>query len=721
MQQPFTAAPHHDILVLLVQLALLLFTARVFGEIALRLGQPSVVGEILAGIVLGPSLLSSLIPSLGEWIVPHTPVQGYLLEAVSLLGAMFLLLITGLETDLNLIKHHARTAIGVSLGGVAVSFSTGFLVGYALPDDLLADPEKRLVFALFVATTMSITAIPVIAKVLIDLNLIRRDIGQTILAAGMSDDTIGWTLLSVVAGLASSGAVSLAGLAQSLGSVVLFLGVSFTVGLWLVRTTLRYTQNEITSRDKVLSLVVILMFAWGAFTQLLNIEAVLGAFVMGILFSQMRGLPEEVVHKLESIALGIFSPIFFAVAGLKVNLLSLLTPRLILVALIVIVVALIGKTVGTYLGARVIGGRDHWTALSYGAGLNARGAIGIIIATIGLSLGILTQEMFSIIVLMAIFTSIYAPTMLRIILKRVTPDEQELARLRQEELAKDSLIANIHRVLLPVRPRLVTENGQRLATQTIEARILERINSKTDVSLTLMTVATEAERAGSQEFLNQLGDLFTRQPLMKKVVVGKAAEDAILEEARRDYDLLVIGATQAQSNSEVLFTPIVDTLVRLAPCPTVLVHGYNVEDDWAPKRILVPSNGSLASQRAAEVAFALATTGDEIVTILRVVEENRSSYRLDSSGMLIARHLNVAHRTVEQIRKIGEMQGVETIAEVRVGDEPETTILNIARADEIDLIILGTSVSAGSERLYLGPRVERIVNNAPCPVIVVNS
>src|SRR5690606_25658936 len=123
-------------------------------------------------------------------------------------------------------------------------------------------------------------------------------------------------------------------------------------------------------------------FTWGALTQGLGLEAVLGAFIMGILFGQMPRLPDSVTHTLESIALGIFAPIFFAVAGLKVNLLNLLQPQLILIALAVIAVASLGKVVGTYLGARLIGRRDHWTALSFGAGLNARGAMEIIIATI---------------------------------------------------------------------------------------------------------------------------------------------------------------------------------------------------------------------------------------------------------------------------------------------------------------------------------------------------
>ena len=132
--ESFTAAPHHDVLVLIIQIAVLLSTARALGEIAQRLGQPAVIGEILAGIVLGPSLLSGFFPFINAWIVPQTEVQGYLLEVISLIGVMFLLLITGLETDLPLIRRHARTAIGTAAGGLIVPFATGLLLGLHLPD-----------------------------------------------------------------------------------------------------------------------------------------------------------------------------------------------------------------------------------------------------------------------------------------------------------------------------------------------------------------------------------------------------------------------------------------------------------------------------------------------------------------------------------------------------------------------------------------------------------
>jgi Kef-type K+ transport system membrane component KefB len=151
-----TAASHDEVLQLVVQIAVLLASARLLGELARRLGQPTVVGEILAGVILGPSLLSGLVPMIGDWIIPQTAVQGHLLEVVALIGVMFLLILTGLETDLDLIRRRARTALGVSAGGLTVTFASGLALGFAVPDSLLGDPTERTVFALFVATALAI-------------------------------------------------------------------------------------------------------------------------------------------------------------------------------------------------------------------------------------------------------------------------------------------------------------------------------------------------------------------------------------------------------------------------------------------------------------------------------------------------------------------------------------------------------------------------------------
>lgn len=716
----FTSASHHDVLVLVVQVAILLLVARALGEIAQRLKQPAVIGEILAGILLGPSLLAGFFPAIGEWVVPQTVTQGYLLEVVSLIGAMFLLLITGLETDIRLIKRHARTAIGVSWGGITITFATGFLLGQYLPDFLLADTNERLVFSLFVATAMSISAIPVIAKVLMDLNLMRRDIGQTIIAAGMSDDTTGWILLSIVAGLASGDVVTLGSVLQIVGSVLAFMILSFTVGRWFVKKALSFVQDEVHSNDRLLTLVVVLTFLWGAITQALHLEAVLGAFIMGILFGMMPRLPDEVHHKLESIALGIFAPIFFATAGLKVNVINLFDPTLLIITAVVIFIATTGKVVGTYFGARFIGKKDHWTSLSFGAGLNARGAMEIIIATIGLRLGILSQDMFSIIVVMAMATSLMAPSALKWVLSKVEMGEEEEERLKKEEMAAESIVAGIHRVLLPVRTR--KSKPDNISTQSIEAQILARLGKQNNLSVTLMTVTQKENKQECENYLNELGKLFENIDITKKVVTEVKPEKAILKEVEKDYDLLVLGATENSEGRRHLFSAFIDYVVRVAPCPVMIVQPDKNPDNWNPKRILVPTNGSAASNNAAQLAFSLAQESENCEVVgMKVLEDERNSgrpFRIDSPHNS---QQKVAEEIVKALKEKGEAYKVKTEGIVGEGNEVEDVVVDFVKRNDIDLMILGTNIRPGSHRLYLGPRVENMLEQATCPVIVFNS
>ncbi len=709
---------NQEILALLIQITILLLTARLFGEFAQRLGQPAVLGEILAGIFLGPSLLGNLVPFLHGWIIPETEIQQSLLEVITLIGALFLLLITGLETDLQLIKHHAKKTFGIALGELPFSLLCGFAFGLFIPDSLLIDPDQRIIFALFIAIAISLSAIPVIAKVLMDLKLIRRDIGQITLAVGMFDDTVAWILLSIVLGLLGGGVVSVATIGFSFLKVILFFGISFFAGKTIVKYLVEVAQNKIISRDKILTLIIVVAFGLGALAQLIELESVLGAFIAGIIFSQLPSVPKESINKIESITFGVFAPIFFAGAGLKVNIVDLFRADLIIIGISLIAVAIFSKFIGAYIGARLFAKTDHWTALSFGAGLNARGAIQIIIATIGLSFGVLSQEIYSLIIITAVVTSLMAPVMLRWTLSHVQPEAAEIKRLKMEEQLKDNFLNRVHRVLLPVRKR---EISKATPAKLIEARILERLGRKTDLNVTLFTISSENEKSESIQYLNVLGEFFTKVPVNKKVLVSTKALESILDEVKKDYDLLIVGATERNKNSDMLFNPIVDNLVRLSPCASIVVQSSNISEDWRPSRILVPTNGSKASKRAAEVAFGIAYHEHDQVHILNVVEGKQGYSSYDIEGSLKERRLTFAHQTVEELKKLGESLNVNTFTEIEIGEEPDSVILKMSSENNFDLIILGTDVRPGSDKLYLGPRVERILNNASCPVIIINS
>jgi Kef-type K+ transport system membrane component KefB/nucleotide-binding universal stress UspA family protein len=697
----FGAASHDEVLQLVVQIALLLAAARLLGGVAQRLNQPSVVGEILAGVILGPSLLSGLFPALGEWILPQTEVQGFLLESVALIGVMFLLIVTGLETDLHLIKRKARTAAGVAVGGLVLPFAAGLGLGYLMPDDLLATPSQRTVFVLFLATALSISAIPVLAKVLMDLDLMRRDIGQTLLAAGMIDDITGWTLLGVVTALASTATLTAGTVLTTVGFVLLFLAATVTVGVWLVNRGLAFVQERFRGRDHMLTLIVVLAFGWGAFSQALHLEPVLGAFAIGIIFGRSPRLPVDTIKQLEAIALAVFAPIFFAVAGLKVDITAILEPRLALITLAVIAVATFGKVVGAYAGARLLSGQDHWSALAYGSGLNARGALEIIIATIGLSLGILNQTMFSIIVIMAIVTSLMAPLALRYTITRVDLGAEEQERLRKEAALSSSFLGQVRRVLIPVRPSPDVGHTRRL-----QVSILNRLASLQDMTVTLIAVVPAVEKAEASRHLADLETLFDAAQVKSRVVSGDEPVRAILGEAERDYDLLVLGAPSIGAESDSLFGPLIDDLTKLSPCPTILVRG--VEREEGLSRILVPSNGTVAARRAAELAFAIADENSQIDG-LHVVTPTLVGATRDHSAEVTA-----------ELAVVGDAMGKTPHMTVRHHATAETGILAYIGEIDPDLLILGTEVRAGTTRLHLGPRVENLVRLAPCPVVVLN-
>ncbi len=710
---------HHDVLILTAQIAIILFTARTLGEIAQRFGQPSVVGELLAGIILGPSLLGKHIPILNHIFAIKEPAQGYLLEGLSLLGVMLLLLLTGYETDLKLISRKAKSVMGTALGGLVIPLLCGFLIAQVIPDKLLVDPNKRLVFALFLATAMSISAIPVIAKILIDMKLMRRDIGQSIIAAGMIDDTVGWTLLSIVTTLASGAALTAGNILHSAGSVALFILLSITVARWVVKWMLDFVQDEIVSSQRYISLAIITTFGWGAIGHLLGLEPMFGAFMIGIILGQMPRLPQYVHERIESITMGVFAPIFFAIAGLKVNIVNLLQPELINATFLVLSVAIFSKVFGSYVGARIIGRLDHWTSLSFGAALNARGAMGIIIASIGLSLGIITEDFFSIIVIMAILTSLLAPLALRFTLRHVKISDEEQKRLNEEEVTKSSPIARIHRILVPVRNR--DENDRSQFMISIKSLIMKEIDKKNGCSVTLMSVVPPNSSIKHTGTIIPSKYLFPQKEVLPKLVAHNSPVNAILDECQKDYDLLLLGASEQTLDSEALFSSMIDSLIRMAPCSTAIIHAKDVSKPWIPRRILVPTSGSLASKYAVEFSFLLSSIETETVTIMNVVVKDAQDWHSVMRDEIFERQLKNSIRILEEMRKAGQAKGIPTKVEVKVGPEPEQVILEIAQKENYDLIILGTDVHPFSDRLFLGPRVERILRNAHCPVLVLNT
>src|SRR3954454_2238906 len=235
MWEPITPLGGHAVFLLLVQLSLLIAVARVGAEAAKRVGLPAVVGELAAGIALGPSGFGHWAPGAFAAVFPSSPEQFHLLDGFGSVGMTLLLLLTGLETDLRLLRNLGRAALIASMMGMVLPFGLGFGLGYFMPASYLVPGGSRMLFAVFVATAMSISAMPVIAKILVDLDLTKRNIGLVILSAGVVDDTVGWLILSLIAGAATHGAVRV----QDLGLTVLYLAIFILIAMFVLYPILR--------------------------------------------------------------------------------------------------------------------------------------------------------------------------------------------------------------------------------------------------------------------------------------------------------------------------------------------------------------------------------------------------------------------------------------------------------------------------------------------------
>ena len=422
-----------QLLVFLLQLGLLLSLALCLGRLAERVRLPAVVGELLTGVVLGPSLLGHLAPGFASWLLPNAPEQMHLLDAVGQLGVLLLVGVTGAHLDLAMIRRRKATAVRVSLSGLLLPLALGIGLGVVLPHALFSGGTSRGVFALFIGVAMCVSAIPVISKTLADMRLLHRDVGQLTLAAGMVDDAVGWFLLSVVAAAATVG-VSAGQVALSVLSLLGFVALAVAARP-LVGGALRLAGRTVQAGPSNSAAVVVILLGAGS-THALGMEPVFGAFVAGILVGTARGVDQMRLAPLRTVVLSVLAPIFLASAGLRMDLTGLRDPAVALAAVAVLGVAIVGKFAGAYLGAR-LSRLSNWEGLALGAGMNARGVVEVIVAMTGLRLGVLNTDTYTIVVLVAIVTSLMAPPMLRLAMARIRQNEDELRRQARHEASTE--------------------------------------------------------------------------------------------------------------------------------------------------------------------------------------------------------------------------------------------------------------------------------------------
>src|SRR5436305_3164330 len=427
---------------LIGQIVLLIVAGRLLGEVMLRLGQPAVMGQLIAVILLGPSVLGALWPEAQQFLFPKSLEQKAMLDGIAQFGILLLLLLAGMETELSLVRGVRRAAFSASLSGIVLPFACGMLLGHFLPDSLLPDPDKRLITSLFLGTALAISSVKIVATVVRDMGFLRRNVGQVILASAIVDDTIGWIIIAITFGLAGQENFSWLSVFGNVAGTLLFLAFSFTLGRRLVFKIIQLSNDYFRGEGAVIAAILVVMGLFALITQLIGVHRVLGAFVAGILVGESPILTEEIDRQLRGIVAALFMPVFFGLAGLSADLTVLKDSQLALLTLGLIAIACIGQAYGAfavgYFG--VLSVREQ-TVL--GMDMNAGGSTEVIVASIGLSMGMLSQNLFTMIVAMAGITTTAMPPTLRWALQRLPMRGEERLRLEREDYERNAFVPNL--------------------------------------------------------------------------------------------------------------------------------------------------------------------------------------------------------------------------------------------------------------------------------------
>jgi Kef-type K+ transport system membrane component KefB len=402
----FYVGPHlteGHLLVFLFQVLLLLALARGLGHVFRHWGHPPLVGEILVGVLLGPTILGRLAPTWQEALFPPDPIQHVMLETVSWFGVLFLLLETGLEVDVSAAWRQRGPALRIGIIGVVVPLALGFALSLGLPDHYLANPAGRLTFALFLGTTMAISAMVIIARVLADLDLVKTDLGLLTLCGYAVNDILAWLIFSLVLGLATQSTLELGPVGFLVLVTVAFTAACLTLGLRAVDRAIAYiTASTLHQSGAVLTFICCLGLFCGGITQAIGLTALLGFFLAGIMAGEAQALSERVRNVLTQMVHAIFVPLYFAGIGLRMDFFSNFDAFLVV---FVTVVSILGKFFGAWVGAWGTG-LSRVDRLSIGIAFTPSGVTGIVVAAVALEYRVLTLPVFVAIVFSAVISSL---------------------------------------------------------------------------------------------------------------------------------------------------------------------------------------------------------------------------------------------------------------------------------------------------------------------------
>ncbi len=524
----------HPLAILLAQIVTIIFAARVFGWFSKKIGQPAVIGEIAAGIILGPSLLGFYFPDFFATLFPQQSLGN--LQFLSQIGLILFMFVVGMELDLTVLKNRAQDALVISHASIVFPFALGMGLAYFIYDSFAPEGVQFLSFGLFLGIAMSITAFPVLARIVQERGLNKTKLGTIVITCAAIDDITAWCLLAAVIAIVKAGSVLSSLYVIGLASIYVLVMIRF------VRPFLKRVGNLHSSKENLSKPIVAIFFLTliisSYATEVIGIHALFGAFMAGAIMPDNVNFRNIFIEKVEDVSLVLLLPLFFVFTGLRTEIGLLNDPYLWKITGLIILVAVVGKFIGSALTARFVG--QNWKdSLSIGALMNTRGLMELIVLNIGYDLGVLTPEIFAMAVIMALVTTFMTGPALNFI--------DWVFRSKTNEFPKDNKQASIYRVLVSFANPDRAKSLLRLANG-----LVKKLNSNASVTAMHLTLSNELNAFNIEEYEKEsfAPVIEESQKLNQKITtLFKASNDInsdIAEVANKgDYDLLLIGVGQS--------------------------------------------------------------------------------------------------------------------------------------------------------------------------------
>ena len=689
---------------LMLAMAIVILAARLSGAAMKRIGQPQVMGEVLAGILLGPTLLGAIAPGVKDYFFPSDVVP--LLTAAANIGLAFFMFLVGLELDPKALR--GRVAQAALISNVSAAFPIMLGIAVAVPLYSLLGPDRPFVpFALFIGVSMSITAFPVLARIILERRMLQRPVGAISLSAAAIDDVTAWTMLALASAVAGTG--SSVAVIRVLGLAFLFCALMALVGRRLLaRVSKAYDEAGHVPPGWIATIFVgILVSAFLA--QQIGIAAIFGAFVMGMIMPRRSDLTHEVNGKLESFVVTVLLPLFFVVTGLKTEVGLLNRPELWLVTLLLLVIAVFGKFVGAAGAARLVGFRPR-EAAAIGALMNTRGLTELIVLNIGLELGVITPVLFAMLVIMALATTFMAGPLLRLI-----DPKRELSAPVEEDLRQAERAGAPPGQATPERSILVaTVEDRNLDALLAIAEPLARYQPPRELILASLVVSTRRATGVSgdnrdlaqatAELARRRAELIEREVAVRVVAFTSTdpGEDLLKLSAEEEVDLVLVDGRRPLLGEGVPAGP-AGPLLAKAPCDVaVLVAPDGNPPTIGPDRaVIVPFGGAEHDWGALELGAWIARVQGAPLRLLGVTGTLADGKR-DASLLLANASLVVQQFAGIACEPILVEPGREAI---------------LAAAAEAGLLVIGLSERWRQEGL--GPMRSEIARAAPVATLFV--